>query len=294
MNRFARNAHARALLRLPTIKRVARVLGGQHQSVYQGHSLDFDDLTEYHPGDDLNHLDWKASARSGKLIIRRFEREVNLAVVLVVDTGRHMGALAPSGEVKAEIALIAAEICSYVADKRGDLLGLLSGDSAATRTIPASGGRAHHGELLTRLEGDFAAGGLGALTHLLGIAARTLGRRSLVIVITDGSRPAAQAESDLIRLKVRHEVVVLRIADMRPGALPQTGYIRDVDLGALPDFVRADPVLLAEAEAAASRIEDGVTAMLRRCGIPSTVIGSSTQIVPAIIELLGRHHRAGR
>ena len=111
----AKNAHSRlaavrARLELPLVRRAAGVLDGRHRSIFSGHGQDFDEMALYLPGDDVGDIDWKASASTGHPVIRRFQRESNLAMVLAVDTGRNMAALAPDGGSKADIARFVADV----------------------------------------------------------------------------------------------------------------------------------------------------------------------------------------
>ncbi len=96
----SRLAQVRARLDLPVARRASGLLEGRHRSVFKGHGQDFDDLHLYAPGEDVGDIDWKSSARAGLPIIRRFVRESNLNLVLVVDTGRTMGATAPRGAAR--------------------------------------------------------------------------------------------------------------------------------------------------------------------------------------------------
>src|SRR5690606_41237160 len=98
MSSASRLGKIRARLALPTVRRASGLLDGQHRSIFTGNGQDFDDMVEYHPGDDVGDIDWQASARTGHPVIRRSVHESNLAMVLAVDTGRSMAATAPRGE----------------------------------------------------------------------------------------------------------------------------------------------------------------------------------------------------
>ena len=82
-------------------RKVRSVLDGEYGSVHKGRSMDFDDLREYVPGDDIKDLDWKASARHGRPLIKRYIATRQHAVLLVVDTGCTMAALSDAAEHEA-------------------------------------------------------------------------------------------------------------------------------------------------------------------------------------------------
>ena len=87
-----------------TLKRSARcasLLEGEYGSIHTGRSMDFDDLREYVPGDDIKDLDWKATARTGRPLIKRYVATRQHAVLLVVDTGSHDGRAVRRGEHEA-------------------------------------------------------------------------------------------------------------------------------------------------------------------------------------------------
>ncbi|HZK05987.1 MAG TPA: DUF58 domain-containing protein [Actinomycetaceae bacterium] len=290
---MSRLVHLRARLELPVLKKATGLLDGRHRSIYTGHGQDFDDMIEYRPGDDISDIDWKASARAGHPIIKRFQRETNLSLILAVDTGHSMATLAPSGETKAEVAIFAAEVIAFLARHRGDLVGLVSGDSERIRQVPARQGTEHLETLLRRLAMDMSREGPpSALTRVLQRVFAGVARRSLVVVITDEARPELGAEPDLRRLRTRHEVMVIAIADLRPTEMTgRGGVIVDVDGGELPDFVRRDPQIRSEAGMAVERRKAEVRAMLQRRGITSVVVRGTEDAVDALVDLLGRQRR---
>lgn len=295
MSDTSRLAKIRARLDLPTVRRVAGVLGGQHRSIFTGHGQDFDDVVEYRPGDDIGDIDWKSSARYGLPVIRRFEHESNLPMVLAVDTGRSMAALAPSGETKSEVAMFAAEVVAFLARSRGDLVALVAGDEQRLVQLPARGGGQHIEMLLRRLEQNLQLAGPPAdLGRVLDRVLTAVSRRTLVVIITDEVRPALRDEESLRRLRTRHELMVVSVADQAPMDVVDAP-VADVDRElVLPDFVRGDRRLRAEAEAAVTERQRRVRQMLRRRGVEQVVATSSDDVVDALIDLFRRQRRARR
>jgi len=291
----SRLAKVRARLDLPTVRRAAGLLEGRHRSIFTGHGQDFDDQVEYRPGDDIGDIDWKSSARAGHPIIRRFVRESNLSMVVAVDTGRNMAAAAPSGEPKSKVAMFAADVVAYLARSRGDLVALVAGDAERMIQLPGRSGTAHLELLLRTVE---AALSLDAPPSDLGrVLDRVLTwftRRSLIVVITDDARPGPEHEDALRRLRTRHEVMVIAVADALPTARG-IGPTADVDGAApLPAFLRDDEELHAEAVAAVEARKAAARAVLRRRGIESVTVTSEDDLVDRLIDLLGRQRRVAR
>ena len=141
-------------IQLPVLRKLLSIMDGQHSALRQGRGWEFLDLAPYQAGDDVRSIDWPATVRTGSPIIKRREATANLQVMLVVDTGREMGALAPSGETKEEVALAACEAIAWLSVARGDQIGLVAGDSERVRFLPARSGNAHAETVLRRIEED--------------------------------------------------------------------------------------------------------------------------------------------
>ncbi len=290
----SRLAQVRARLDLPVARRASGLLEGRHRSVFKGHGQDFDDLHLYAPGEDVGDIDWKSSARAGLPIIRRFVRESNLNLVLVVDTGRTMGATAPSGETKAEIASFCCALVAYLARDRGDRVALVAGDAERlvqlrpARARATSGAAAHRGRAV-------APGRPGSdLSRPLDRAQTAFRRRSLVVVVTDEARPAAEHEQLLRSLRVRHEVMVVQVADLSPvGA--GVGEVADVDgTLRLPPFLRGRAALAAPAAEALAARRAEVADRLRTLQVEGVLVEGSDDVLQRFVELLGRQKRARR
>ena len=296
MTSVSRLAHLRARLELPVIKQATGLLDGRHRSVFTGHGQDFDDLVDYRPGDDPGDIDWKTSARAGHPVIKRFQRETNLSMVLAVDTGRSMSTLAPSGETKKDVAIAVAELFADLARGRGDLVGLISGDAERVLQLPPRQGTEHLESLLRRLDRDMVIDAPPSdLRRVIQRALTSLTRRSLVVIVTDEARPGPESENDLRKLRTRHEVMVVAIADLKPTELTgHDGVVVDIDGGVVPEFVRNDPVIREEARRVVEYRKRGVKDMLQRRGILSVVVEGSDDAINALIDLLGRQRRARR
>ncbi|GLY55671.1 MAG: DUF58 domain-containing protein [Cellulosimicrobium funkei] len=291
----SRLAQVRARLDLPVARRASGLLEGRHRSVFKGHGQDFDDLHLYAPGEDVGDIDWKSSARAGLPIIRRFVRESNLNLVLVVDTGRTMGATAPSGETKAEIASFCCALVAYLARDRGDRVALVAGDAERLVQLPPRASTRDLEVLLRTVEGLWRPDAPGSdLSRPLDRAQTAFRRRSLVVVVTDEARPAAEHEQLLRSLRVRHEVMVVQVADLSPvGA--GTGEVADVDgTLRLPPFLRGRAALAAPAAEALAARRSEVAERLRALQVEGVLVEGSDDVLQRFVELLGRQKRARR
>jgi uncharacterized protein (DUF58 family) len=177
---------------------------------YAGVGTEFESLREYRDGDSYRDIDWKATARRGAPVIRRFEAERSQTIVIAVDTGRLMTPLV-GGLSKLDRAVNAALLLSYLAIETGDLVGLLVFGRDVVRYLPPKKG---HRQFLAILEALYAVEGVveepdygRAMSYL---AAR-LSKRALVVLFTDllGTEPSKRLLTVLGGLAPRHLPLVL-------------------------------------------------------------------------------------
>ena len=288
----SREIHALSTrIQLPVMRKLLSIMDGQHSALRQGRGWEFMDLAPYQPGDDVREIDWVATARTGSPIIKRHEATANLQVMLVVDTGREMGALAPSGETKEEIALAACEAIAWLSVARGDQIGLVAGDDERVRFMPARSGNAHAETVLRRIEEDITLASPHANVPKLLARVRTVTRRrSLIVIVTDSTQPTATRETDdLIKsLSVRHQVILISIEDIDPTTLEKGTEVVDVNEGPLPDFLLRDSQLAGEAANVVAMRRAAVKQLLDQRGVIHVDVSSSEEIPHALMRALER------
>ena len=283
------------------------MLDGEYGSVFKGRSLDFDDLRAYIPGDEVRDIDWKASARHGSPLIKRYVAVRRQTVLLITDTGRNMAASALGGEEKKDIAVMALGVVGYLAQRHGDVVGLVCGDATSSRSLPAKAGEAHLERLLRTVDGGTGlTSPRSSIGEQLSYVARNYGQRMLLFVVADEVVPDAGMERLLRRLRAQHEVLWLTVRDAElagasPGRLQAAG-LQEAATQPADRYDVADsrllPGRLAESEAviraytAAQEQRDATReTVLRRLGIAHVHAGSSHDVMPAVFTLLERHRR---
>ena len=288
----SREIHALSTrIQLPVMRKLLSIMDGQHSALRQGRGWEFMDLAPYQPGDDVREIDWAATARAGSPIIKRHEATANLQVMLVVDTGREMGALAPSGETKEEIALAACEAIAWLSVARGDQIGLVAGDAERVRFMPARSGNAHAETIMRRIEEDITLSSPHSDVPKLLARARTVTRRrSLIVIVTDSTQPEpTRLSDDLIKsLSVRHQVILVSVEDIDPTSLDEGTNVVDVTEGPLPDFLLRDSQLAGEAANLVAMRRQAVVQMLDNRGVIRVDVGSSEDVPRALMRALER------
>ena len=271
------------------------MLDGEYGSVFRGRSLDFDDLRAYVPGDEVRDIDWKASARHGSPLIKRYVAVRRQTLMLVADTGRNMAAGSRNGETKKDIAVMALGVMGYLAHRHGDVVGLVCGDASGSRTIPAKAGEAHLERLLQEVDsGASLDSGPSRLEEQLRHVARTVKGRKLLFVVSDELAAYSGMEQLLRRLRAQHEILWLTIRDADlagPGAAEDAFSVADAS-PLLGRIAQSSAVAAAYATATAER-GSGRHAMLRSVGISEGHVANSHDVMTELFALLERHRRAG-
>src|SRR5690349_12594126 len=154
------------------------MLDGGHYALLHTRSMEFDDLRPYVPGDEIRDIDWRATARSGEVLVKRFVTEKHHKILLVTDSGRDMSALAPSGEVKRDIAVTVLGAVCLIGMRRTDEIGMVFGDSGGTAEVRPRRGEAHIEGMLDQFYSrSMASGGPSDIATQLGYVAAGHRRR---------------------------------------------------------------------------------------------------------------------
>ncbi|OBJ48086.1 DUF58 domain-containing protein [Mycobacterium sp. 1423905.2] len=273
-----------------------RLLEGGRYALVHTRSLELNDLRPYVPGDDVRDIDWKASARSGSVLIKRFVSEKHHKILLVADSGRNMSAYAPSGEVKRDVAANVMGAIGLIAIGRSDEVGLVCGDSRGSVTIRSRRGETHIESLLDRFY--LNASRDAATSDIVGqldFVSRSHRHRLLLIVVSDEPDITPALGDVLKRLSGRHEVIWLMIVDM-PAIGVGEGGVGGFDV-ATGRFVLGEaalgPRVLAAYQAAEERRCEQLDAFLTEHRVRFARIEGSDEIRPRIVEVSEAYRHAG-
>jgi uncharacterized protein (DUF58 family) len=278
-------------------RRVRTALEGEYSSVFKGRSMDFDDLREYIPGDDVKDIDWRATARSSTVRVKRYVAVRKHNIMLVVDTGRSMAATAPSGECKRDIAVLTSGVIASVAQQHNDLIALVAGDSQDIHHLPLKGSRPHIERVLQYINTHATIdAGTSDLTGLLDYVVRTIRKRMLLVVISDNLQFAGAQEQLLRRLAAQHELLFIAIDDLDPSDDNwKDRSLFDVERPAvLPSFVRRKRTVEQAYRALVQGEWQQANHTLDHLRITSVRIDSEGAVINQVIRLLEKLKHAHR
>jgi uncharacterized protein (DUF58 family) len=241
-------------IELRTNRVVTETLAGQYHSVFKGQGMNFDEVREYQPGDDVRAIDWNVTARMNHPFIKKFVEERELTLMLVVDVSGS-GLFGSRAQSKRELAAEIASVLAFSAIHNNDKVGLLLFTDEVEKFIPPRKGRSHVLRVIREVL-FFEPKRLGTdLVHALEFMGRVLPHRAIAVVISDFITlpqrasvvsPAARSQNPLppelqtaLRIANRkHDVVAVQITDRYELELPALGrlILEDAETGEIVEL----------------------------------------------------------
>jgi len=272
------------------------LLEGGRYALLHSRSLEFDDLRPYVRGDDVRDIDWKASARSGSVLIKRFVDEKHHKILLVADAGRNMTAASPSGEAKVDVATNILGAIGLITLKRADQIGMVYGDDRGCVNVRQGRGETHIESMLHRYYGHtLANAGASDISCQLDYVATHYRHRMLIVVVSDEPEPTSRLEEDVSRLSGRHDVMWAMVSDIPAVGTPDAagdGY--DVASGRFViGGANLGPRVVAAYRRAEQKRKSALEEFMTGYSIPHTTVGGSTQIRTRLVGMTEVFARAG-
>jgi uncharacterized protein (DUF58 family) len=272
-------------LELKTRGMVNAVFSGQYRSVFKGRGMNFEEVREYQPGDEVRTIDWNVTARFGEVrgeaYVKKFTEERELIVMLVVDVSAsgNFGSVHLS---KRELAAEVASMLAFSAIRNNDKVGLLLFSDHVELFIAPKKGRIHTLRIIREIL-FFEPAGRGtdpavALHHLN----RLLHRRSVVFLLSDFQAPDFSKE--LAITSRRHDLIAIPIVDPREAELPDVGRItlEDAETGEQLEINTSDRATRLMFQTAMGQTAAGRLKEFRQKRIDTISLQTDEDYVPAL------------
>jgi len=256
-------------LQIRARRAVQTLLGGEYHSAFKGSGLSFEDVREYQPGDDVRQIDWNVTARSHAPFVKRYIEERELTLLLLVDVS---GSLRFGTQVhtKRQVAAELAALVAFCAISNNDRIGLMACTDRVERTVRPNKGTRHVLRLLRDIlyfEPEHRGTNLAvAFDHLNAIQKR----RAIVFAISDFLGDGF--ERSLRRTAQQHDLICVRIGDVREWELPDVGLVQ------LRDAETDSPILI-DTSSESIRAEYGLEKSERRAAFGKLVRASGSDLV---------------
>jgi uncharacterized protein (DUF58 family) len=228
---------------LRTRRLVTDVLAGEYHSVFKGRGMDFDEVREYTPGDEVRLIDWNVTARTGTAFIKKLREERELTILLAVDVSAS-GKFGSQAQSKRELAAEIASVLAFSAIRNRDKVGLVLFSDQVEQFIPPTKGRQHVLRVIREILFCSPQRRGTDIATALEFIADVQRRRAVVFVISDFiESPEAfeRLRRQLRSTNRRHDLVLLHLRDRHEEELPalglltlqdtETGEVREVDTG---------------------------------------------------------------
>ena len=209
-------------IRIRTNRLVEAGVGGEYHSVFRGRGMEFSEVREYVPGDDVRNIDWNVTARTGVPHVKKFVEERDLTLLLLVDVSGSQD-FGSQYLLKRDYAAELAAVLAFSAVANHDRVGAVVFSDRVEGYVPPGRGREHALRIVRDLLAKEPAGRGTDIAGALRFAQRVLRRRGIVAVISDFQ--AEGWERALGVLRRRHDVVALHLSDPREQELPRGGLV---------------------------------------------------------------------
>ena len=235
-------------LEIRTRRLVNDSLAGAYHSVFKGRGMDFDEVREYSPGDEVRTIDWNVTARAGRTFIKKFTEERELTIFLLVDISAS-GNFGSGALSKRDLAAELASVLAFSAIRNSDKVGLLLYTDRVERYLPPKKGRRHVLRVVRDILYHEPEGTGTDTVKALDVVNHVLHRRAIVFLISDFESPKdeATARAELRRAmrqtNRRHDLIAVHVEDPREKELPNVGIValEDAETGEIVELDTASP-----------------------------------------------------
>jgi uncharacterized protein (DUF58 family) len=268
-------------LEIKTRALVETAFAGDYHSVFKGRGMNFEDVREYQPGDEIRAIDWNVTARLGAPFVKKFTEERELTVMLIVDVSAS-GNFGSTTQSKRELAAEVACLLAFSAIRNNDKVGLLLFSDRLELFIAPKKGRSHTLRIIREIlffeptgRGTDAAA---ALQHFNKI----INRRAVVFLISDFQ--VGDSSRELAVTAKRHDLIAVRIQDERERVLPNIGIVtlEDAETGEQIEINTADRNVRSRFSSLAETRQNELVRVLRRSKIDRIDLRTGDDYLPAL------------
>ncbi len=198
------------------------VMAGVYHSSFKGNGMEFSEVREYIPGDDVRSIDWNVTARAGTPYVKKFveERELNMLLMVDASSSSEFGS---GSQMKGEVMATLTALLAFAAIRNNDKVGLLIFTDQVELFIPPAKGRKHVLRLIREVLYFKPENHKTNLQVALKYAGDVLKRKAVVVVLSDFLDSGFERSFEVLRKK--HDVIALSVVDPRETELPAVGLV---------------------------------------------------------------------
>jgi uncharacterized protein (DUF58 family) len=209
-------------IEIRTRRLVADVFSGEYHSVFKGRGIEFSEVREYLPGDDIRSIDWNVTARMGHPYVKKFEEERELTIMFVVDASGS-GAFGSVKRFKAELAAELCAVLAFSATRNNDRVGLVMFSDRIEKVVPPKKGRRHVLRVVRELLYSEPEGTGTDIPMALDYLANVVRRHAVVFLVSDFQ--TSGYDRALAVANRRYDLIAIDVSDPRERELPRVGLV---------------------------------------------------------------------
>jgi uncharacterized protein (DUF58 family) len=268
------------------VRRLDGLLQGDYRSLFYGYGVDFADLREYQPGDDIRYIDWNVTARMNTPYVRQYVEDREISAWFLLDLSPSMDFGGMDSQKRSVLVDFVATLTRLLT-RHGNRVGAIFYGNRVERTIPARGGRVQVLRLINDLlkQPQLQRAPLTNLSSLIDAGLHGIKRRALVFIISDFIS-APGWERSLSLLNRRHEVLAIRLWDPREVEVPDIGPVimEDAETGERLYVDTHDRTFRKRFQEASRRREAMLSDMFKRAGVDALSLSTEEDMVRAIVR----------
>ena len=271
------------LIELRTRGLVNTLFTGEYRSVFKGQGMEFSEVREYQPGDEVRSIDWNVTARMHRPYVKRYIEERELTVMLAVDLSgsERFGTVR---RFKSELATELGAVLAMTAVRNNDRVGLLLFSDRIEHVVPPRKGRRHALRLVRDLLVYEPEGHRTDIPGALNYLARMLSHHTIIFLISDFL--GVSLEKPLKVLAQQHDVVAVTVEDPSERTLPALGLARFVDpeSGETIDVDTDDPGVRAAYDRQVAEDTGTRQRLLRRLAIDEIIVRTDRSLIEPVMK----------
>jgi uncharacterized protein (DUF58 family) len=273
-------------------------LAGQYHSVFKGQGMNFDEVREYVPGDEVRSIDWNVTARTGTPFVKKFVEEREMTILLMIDVSAS-GDFGSAEQSKRERTAELGSVLAFSAVRNNDKVGLLLFTDQVELYIPPAKGRTHILRVIREILFFEPRGRKTDLLVPLDFANRVMRRRAVTFLVSDFCLQGEFNETlEALKPKLqathrRHDVIAVSVTDPREHQLPDVGLltIEDAETGEQFELDTRSEEVRKAFEALAKDDRDRLRRTIRSSGIDLLELSTQGAYLPALMSFFGRRER---
>lgn len=194
-------------------KNSSSLLDGSYRSIFKGKSLNFDDLREYVVGDNVKDIDWKASARCRKLLVKEYIAERTHNVMIILDTDKKMLGHSLKEDIKKDISLMSAGTIAYLCTKTGDAVGTIYNKNNKMEFFPLKSDTYSIEKILAKYDKDMTMENVSDINKTLNYIKKHINKSMIMFIITDLAGLESIDDIYFRELSMRHDIMIINVSD---------------------------------------------------------------------------------